>query len=148
MVLCGFFKQKTSYEMRISDWSSDVCSSDHHARDLRDALGAHIRLIEEDAPEMVAVGKDLVLMRQVRAARIDEIDAGQAVRLGDLLRAEMLLDGHRIIGAAFYRRVVAHDHRLPPRYAPDARDHPRARNLAAIHVARRKLADQIGRAHV
>src|SRR3546814_10432081 len=23
-----FFKQKTSYEMRISDWSSDVCSSD------------------------------------------------------------------------------------------------------------------------
>src|SRR3546814_9898724 len=27
---CGFFffKQKTAYEMRISDWSSDVCSSD------------------------------------------------------------------------------------------------------------------------
>src|SRR3546814_6056792 len=29
-----FFKQKTAYEMRISDWSSDVCSSD-----LRDADG-------------------------------------------------------------------------------------------------------------
>src|SRR3546814_5960020 len=36
LVLCGFivifffffFKQKTAYEMRISDWSSDVCSSD------------------------------------------------------------------------------------------------------------------------
>src|SRR3546814_10686992 len=35
MVQCGivfllvfFFKQKTAYEMRISDWSSDVCSSD------------------------------------------------------------------------------------------------------------------------
>src|SRR3546814_9437417 len=26
MILC--FKQKTAYEMRISDWSSDVCSSD------------------------------------------------------------------------------------------------------------------------
>src|SRR3546814_3596833 len=25
---CLFFKQKTAYEMRISDWSSDVCSSD------------------------------------------------------------------------------------------------------------------------
>src|SRR3546814_9245391 len=24
----SFFKQKTAYEMRISDWSSDVCSSD------------------------------------------------------------------------------------------------------------------------
>src|SRR3546814_12065628 len=28
---CFFFKQKTAYEMRISDWSSDVCSSDLHA---------------------------------------------------------------------------------------------------------------------
>src|SRR3546814_5521764 len=27
-----FFKQKTAYEMRISDWSSDVCSSDLHRR--------------------------------------------------------------------------------------------------------------------
>src|SRR3546814_4603487 len=30
---CFCFKQKTAYEMRISDWSSDVCSSDlEHAR--------------------------------------------------------------------------------------------------------------------
>src|SRR3546814_19896293 len=28
IVLFFFFKQKTAYEMRISDWSSDVCSSD------------------------------------------------------------------------------------------------------------------------
>src|SRR3546814_7213766 len=27
-----FFKQKTAYEVRISDWSSDVCSSDLHIR--------------------------------------------------------------------------------------------------------------------
>src|SRR3546814_11409517 len=27
-MLCFLFKQKTAYEMRISDWSSDVCSSD------------------------------------------------------------------------------------------------------------------------
>src|SRR3546814_5803202 len=40
-----FFKQKTAYEMRISDWSSDVCSSDlleryidQHAAPFRDAL--------------------------------------------------------------------------------------------------------------
>src|SRR3546814_18978308 len=26
--MCFFFKQKTAYELRISDWSSDVCSSD------------------------------------------------------------------------------------------------------------------------
>src|SRR3546814_8967740 len=30
-----FFKQKTAYEMRICDWSSDVCSSDlHHPQQL------------------------------------------------------------------------------------------------------------------
>src|SRR3546814_7320732 len=28
VMLCLFFKHKTAYEMRISDWSSDVCSSD------------------------------------------------------------------------------------------------------------------------
>src|SRR3546814_9969460 len=28
MCLFFFFKQKTAYELRISDWSSDVCSSD------------------------------------------------------------------------------------------------------------------------
>src|SRR3546814_15596310 len=45
-VTCFFFKQKTAYEMRISDWSSDVCSSDlplhvlHAAGGLdRDAAG-------------------------------------------------------------------------------------------------------------
>src|SRR3546814_2930442 len=40
-----FFKQKTAYEMRISDWSSDVCSSD-----LFD-IGAYIEwanIIKED----------------------------------------------------------------------------------------------------
>src|SRR3546814_15304063 len=36
--LVFFFKQKTAYEMRISDWSSDVCSSDlsHRACSQRD----------------------------------------------------------------------------------------------------------------
>src|SRR3546814_14997458 len=35
-----FYKQKTAYEMRISDWSSDVCSSDLRARSVRRPLGA------------------------------------------------------------------------------------------------------------
>src|SRR3546814_6009748 len=35
-----FFKQKTAYEMRISDWSSDVCSSDlQPMNDASDAAG-------------------------------------------------------------------------------------------------------------
>src|SRR3546814_7530001 len=33
-----FFKQKTAYEMRISDWSSDVCSSDLRAATAGDVV--------------------------------------------------------------------------------------------------------------
>src|SRR3546814_17411459 len=34
-----FFKQKTAYEMRISDWSSDVCSSDLGFKTVNDTHG-------------------------------------------------------------------------------------------------------------
>src|SRR3546814_3569670 len=34
-----FFKQKTAYEMRISDWSSDVCSSDLGLAELKQEYG-------------------------------------------------------------------------------------------------------------
>src|SRR3546814_6177282 len=48
MLLFLFFKQKTAYEMRISDWSSDVCSSDLPAprpqRAVAPAAGAVHRL--------------------------------------------------------------------------------------------------------
>src|SRR3546814_13334070 len=52
-----FFKQKTAYEMRISDWMSDVCSSDlgQHALDgrlaLRDDLVRTVELEQPDGPE-------------------------------------------------------------------------------------------------
>src|SRR3546814_5029577 len=41
IVILFFCKQKTAYEMRISDWSSDVCSSDlvHHDLRTRSAEG-------------------------------------------------------------------------------------------------------------
>src|SRR3546814_7939697 len=39
-----FFKQKTAYEMRISDWSSDVCSSDLADRDA--ALATYEKAIQ------------------------------------------------------------------------------------------------------
>src|SRR3546814_7521393 len=45
-VIYFFFKQKTAYEMRISDWSSDVCSSD-----LPDA-GSHCGHLEADLVQL------------------------------------------------------------------------------------------------
>src|SRR3546814_17843027 len=46
-----FFKQKTAYEMRISDWSSDVCSSDlqqHRRLRQRGGFGDACRAGAED----------------------------------------------------------------------------------------------------
>src|SRR3546814_18828922 len=61
-----FFKQKTAYEMRISDWSSDVCSSDLLARgpgDHRRRAGAGAAAHtggDEDHVLAFDVGEDLV----------------------------------------------------------------------------------------
>src|SRR3546814_6097916 len=69
-VVFFFFKQKTAYEMRISDWSSDVCSSDlaaptpdtpcrrrvqvdeHQSRPATRRVRAHVRVVGApvDAP--------------------------------------------------------------------------------------------------
>src|SRR3546814_8318119 len=43
-----FFKQMTAYEMRISDWSSDVCSSDLH-----DLLLAQIAGVMDQVPQLL-----------------------------------------------------------------------------------------------
>src|SRR5579872_646593 len=90
---------------------------------------------------MIAVGKDFGLVRKVRAAAVDEIDAWQMVRFGNLLRAEMLLDRHRIVSATFDGRIIADDHDLAPRDAPDPGDNPRSWNFAIVHVAGGELAD-------
>src|SRR3546814_2095304 len=39
-----FFKQKTAYEMRISDWSSDVCSSDLPLLEVEPRIPRRIRI--------------------------------------------------------------------------------------------------------
>src|SRR3546814_8676489 len=48
-VIFFFFKQKTAYEMRISDWSSDVCSSDLAERLRAHRLGDHHAFLDLDA---------------------------------------------------------------------------------------------------
>src|SRR3546814_1958720 len=45
--ICFFFKQKTAYELRISDWSSDVCSSDLLAPALRGGRSGNLSSRQE-----------------------------------------------------------------------------------------------------
>src|SRR3546814_2859505 len=107
MVHCFFFKQKTAYEMRISDWSSDVCSSDlhHHADELlvlvmmvegefdqplqrldrRQALGVELRLAFAHQPVGVLEGAQIEALLFAEIV-IDHALAGARAR-GDLVDA-------------------------------------------------------------
>src|SRR3546814_3370098 len=71
-----FFKQKTAYEMRISDWSSDVCSSDLRKRESlprRDRV-AVLRLDRVDGVEPPL---DAVALRLAEELRSEERRVGK-----------------------------------------------------------------------
>src|SRR3546814_2632662 len=60
-----FFKQKTAYEMRISDWSSDVCSSDlpcqkHEQKDTHPNDREEVEHGDDARSEERRVGKECV----------------------------------------------------------------------------------------
>ncbi len=106
----------------------------HHDGDLRDPERGQARLVEEDPAEVVAVGEDLGLKWEERAARVDEVDARQAVLAGDLLRAQVLLHGERVVRAALDRRVVRDDHALAALDDADAGDDARRRRVAVVEL--------------
>src|SRR3546814_8459573 len=76
-----FFKQKTAYEMRISDWSSDVCSSDLAAL-LADRDAGAGRRGEARRPHAAGPGADdeeiVVVPRHVRSAIPGPWEIGRA----------------------------------------------------------------------
>src|SRR3546814_11808706 len=89
-----FFKQKTAYEMRISDWSSDVCSSDLWAERAETAaerdreLAARAAALDEELAALAAAPPDLkhraqALADEAQAARESEAAAVAALREGE-----------------------------------------------------------------
>src|SRR3546814_2694793 len=99
-VLVLFFKQKTAYEMRISDWSSDVCSSDLdglvHDYTRRSGVEDAFIVVPEgaewaqdrsalwNAAEAAEKRKDAKVAREYELGLPAELDAGQR---RDLVRA-------------------------------------------------------------
>src|SRR3546814_4379392 len=82
-----FFKQKTAYEMRISDWSSDVCSSDLKTRRSVDrdraVSGAPVaspRLAGRSGPTHVCLGRGR-LARLYRGTLRYQTDDDRGLRL-------------------------------------------------------------------
>src|SRR3546814_2164438 len=93
-----FFKQKTAYKVRISDWSSDVCSSDLHAlpatarsfdhrlhRFLADLLGDLVEAAMEQARGVRAVGIGAAAALDHRVERIEHRAVGGILRHGEAL---------------------------------------------------------------
>src|SRR3546814_17689619 len=95
-----FFKQKTAYEMRISDWSSDVCSSD--LADGIDALGRLAALIER----RVDIGYSAADARRQRGAHGTDVHADHGIQgiaveqlaggLGDIIPRAAGIDGDQV----------------------------------------------------
>src|SRR3546814_3256438 len=82
LVFC-FFKQKTAYEMRISDWSSDVCSSDlpMHEVDLR-AWRRQIGYVPQETLLLNGTVAENIAWGQPAASR-DEIEAAARMANAD-----------------------------------------------------------------
>src|SRR3546814_9915324 len=68
MTIFFCFKQKTAYEMRISDWSSDVCSSDLFKR--RNEFTKSVA----DGPHPIIRSKAFELIASHSAWRIDDLE--------------------------------------------------------------------------
>src|SRR3546814_19457790 len=85
-----FFKQKTAYEMRISDWSSDVCSSDLIRRGGTGRRGSSALRNQLHQLAVRAVGE-----QPDRAVRVhlDLADAGAEVPAVGLVQP-VAVDGH------------------------------------------------------
>src|SRR3546814_13825880 len=91
MVFVFCFKQKTAYEMRISDWSSDVCSSDlglvGRFGNALDDMAAKIRDLSAVASDIAAASREQAIgLDQVNTAvgQMDETTQrnGAAVEIG------------------------------------------------------------------
>src|SRR3546814_3161258 len=84
MSRCFFFKQKTAYEMRISDWSSDVCSSDLLRR-VPEPVG-------ESVPLADAAGR---VLHAPLVATHDQPPFNASAMDGYAMRAADVTEGHR-----------------------------------------------------
>src|SRR3546814_14699253 len=121
MIMCFvvffFFKQKTAYEMRISDWSSDVCSSDLAFGEARQYPVLR-RFPIVDSRMGIGRGRDLVGDRGLA----DEVEAphiGRGLR-DRLVVPREVVDEHRDRGPILLDQA-AHRHAL----AAAAADHGR-----------------------
>src|SRR3546814_4268913 len=109
-----FFKQKTAYEMRISDWSSDVCSSDLIATMppdgalLPETYHFHRGDSREDVLERMQQSMDAVLAElwQARQEDLPLDSAEEVLTLASIIEKETGVDSARaLVASVFVNRM-------------------------------------------
>src|SRR3546814_7437055 len=99
-----FFKQKTAYEMRISDWSSDVCSSDLgvvRQRPAHDLARMHLGAVDRAAEQLLERQRPVAGVEEQRgedlagvaAQALGEVAAGRG-RVGQDRKSTRLNSSH------------------------------------------------------
>src|SRR3546814_14335815 len=106
------FKQKTAYEMRINDWSSDVCSSDLGQSRTGQWRLAHPRRDDRDLSRRREAGRD-VLPRDADADHPARFQLGRAPvsgrcpppspprRRGPVEERKSVVEGKRVLGRGY-----------------------------------------------
>src|SRR3546814_5902358 len=117
-----FFKQKTAYEMRISDWSSDVCSSDLRQFDI------------EVAAEIVEQGRTREAQGEFDREGEQRADREHPEARHRLVRDDAVIDVHREQGQREAEQV---DHQRRAEHRVEGTAHPP--HLAPEPVALRRL---------
>src|SRR3546814_8427201 len=149
-LLFFFFKQKTAYDVRISDWSSDVCSSDLRDRKvllkiLRHAFGHSNDMLRP------GIGRPHQHLSQHRTGTFVQMGRGVdpfADNAGRFSAPRRRHIGKIGPGEEAQRRIGLKPG-YQPAYCPDAWEQtPTAIELDGIDPPRRRISCKIGRAHV
>src|SRR3546814_11258420 len=106
-----FFKQKTAYEMRISDWSSDVCSSDLRQFDI------------EVAAEIVEQGRTREAQSEFDRESEQSADREHPEARHRLVRDDAVVDVHR---EQRQREAEQVDHQRRPEHGVEGTAHPQS----------------------
>src|SRR3546814_5726466 len=122
-----FFKQKTAYELRISDWSSDVCSSDLLAREVYDRVvaikGAHQvalitgeeKILPPQARWFLCTAESMPTDREVSFVALDEAQIAADPERGHVFTDRLLhargRDETMILGSEALRPIVRPEER-------------------------------------
>src|SRR3546814_12766233 len=110
MYVVYFLNQKTAYEMRISDWSSDVCSSDLHRRHLTVRGSAMVKLAR-----LCAVGTFQIMVSTTAWIALIRllVTFGSVVvaGFGIAMRSAVIRDGQGCVRTSSSRLPSEHDNK-------------------------------------